>query len=53
MALTPRFEPGPHWWKASVLNIGPSLAPPCNAIKRNKIETTKRNSFARLGQIYC
>ena len=49
MALTPRFEPGPQWWKASALNIDPSLAPPCNEIKRNKIETTKRNSFARLG----
>ena len=34
MALTPKIEPGPHWWKARALNIGPSLAPPRNEIKR-------------------
>ena len=34
MALTPKVEPGPHWWKARALNIGPSLAPPRNEIKR-------------------
>ena len=25
MALTPGFEPGPHWWKASTLTTVPSL----------------------------
>ena len=50
MALTPRFEPGPHWWKASALNIAPSLSPSCNEIfKRNKIETAKCNAVACLG----
>ena len=27
MASTPGFEPGPHWWEASALTTGPSLAP--------------------------
>ena len=25
MALTPGFEPGPHWWEASTLTTAPSL----------------------------
>ena len=25
MALTPWFEPGPHWWEASALTRAPSL----------------------------
>ena len=25
MALTPWFEPGPHWWEASALTTAPSL----------------------------
>ena len=27
IASTPGFEPRPHWWEASALNIAPSLAP--------------------------
>ena len=27
MALTPRFEPEPYWWKGSTLTTAPSLAP--------------------------
>ena len=27
MVSTPGFEPGPHWWEASTLTTGPSLAP--------------------------
>ena len=27
MALTPRFDPGPHSWEASALITVPSLAP--------------------------
>ena len=27
MAMTPGFEPGPHWWEASALTTAPSLAP--------------------------
>ena len=34
MALTPKIELGPHWWKAKARNIGPSLAPSRNEIKR-------------------
>ena len=41
MALTPRFEPGAHWWKASALNIAPSLAPP--RMKSSKIKLKQLN----------
>ena len=27
MALTPGFEPEPHWWEATALTTAPSLAP--------------------------
>ena len=27
MALTPGFQPGPHWWEASALTTAPFLAP--------------------------
>ena len=28
MALTPGFEPEPHWWEACALTTASSLAPP-------------------------
>ena len=40
MALTPKIEPGPQWWKARALNIGPSLAPPRNEIKRKATDSS-------------
>ena len=30
MALTPGFEPGPHWWEASALTTAPPLPPLAN-----------------------
>ena len=57
MALTPRFEPGPHWWKASALNIDSSLAPPvlCKLLSPRKwslLETSqieaKSESYLRI-----
>ena len=26
--MTPRIEPGPHWWEKGALNTAPSLPPP-------------------------
>ena len=28
MVFTPGFEPGPHWWEASVRTTAPPLLPP-------------------------
>ena len=36
MASTPGFEPGPHWWGASVLTTAPSLTPQGTTCRRLK-----------------
>jgi len=37
MALTPGFEPGPHWWEASALTTAPSLATLAQASLANAV----------------
>ena len=40
MALTPGFEPGPHWWEVNALTTAPSL-------------TGKNNGFPFLDILGC